>query len=226
MGYPPPDGARDLRGPRRYRRELALAAIAVLALACLASVMIRIIGSRHEGEPLPVWTLDQVAARTDNKPIYVRLAGVHPRRDLAWLHAMRTGRSRSMMFYAPLAGPSWHDGDRIALLEAVQATSSGDRSPPRPDGDPSAAVEGRLDAFALHPQDLSGLRAHGLRVDLDTAVLVRLPLHGRIPGASALAVLLPFIVLWPFVLILGLTAVRGVPAAGRIEASGGHPMSS
>ena len=131
-----------------------------------------------------------------------------------------------MMFYGPLAGPSWHDGDRIALLEAVQATSSGNRSPLPPDDDPSAAVEGRLDAFALHPQDLADFRAHGLQVDPNTAVLVRLTLHGQIPGASTMAMLLPFIMLWPYVFILGLTAARGVPATGRTETSGGRPISS
>ena len=139
---PPPSPERMARLLlRMVRIGLALSLLFLIAGGA-GYVLVRDIGDRGAGTPLPELTL--AAATGRGLPSYARIAGVVRHPDAGWVHDHTVRQTRYHDLYLPLTGPGWQPGDAVTLLEE-ESTVMGD-SPATPSIGSAGPIEGQAGA--------------------------------------------------------------------------------
>ena len=179
--------------------------LAALCLSGLWSAAVYRRESRHTGEPLPVRTLAQVVA-TPLPPTDLHLQGAVPVFAAQWAEDHFCHKSHCIDHFMPLVTPGAPPGAPTLLLSRIR-TFPGDVNERRHPFDLlDPVIEGQIDPDGLWPDQIAALRARGVQVSDRTVVLARRALHGRVPPADSVDVIVPWMLGVPVALVSGLMA--------------------
>ncbi|WP_424952777.1 hypothetical protein [Deinococcus sp.] len=193
----------------RLRLVFALISVAALGLTALWSGSVYRRESRHSGDPLPVMTLSQVAhAQTAAGPVHLRDAVPDTRRLVVQEHLCH--RIDCIDHFMPLYDAAHPESARVAVLSDIR-TFPGDVNEARHPFDLNdPVIEGQVSPDSLFPDKVRDLRAHGVLADDRTVVFTRRALHGTVPAADSVDVLVPWSVGAPVALVSALVALFGL----------------
>lgn len=198
--------ARPINKPVNIARRIwifAFICFAALILTGLWSGSIYQRESRHTGEPLPVFTVQQVVVSAI-LPLYFHLKDAAPQFSPNWVDDHYCHRIECVDLFMALVTPGTRPGQPVQMVSRIR-TFPGDVNERRnPFNVKDPVLEGRLDPDKLWPDEIKALRAEGIVVNADTLVFDRVALHGRVPPADSVDVLVPWFVGLPVALVSGL----------------------
>lgn len=164
--------------------------------------------SKHAGEPLPQLTLAQLVTRAPRG--YVHLQDATPDFGHMLVEDHLCHRIQCRDHFMPLIDTAHPKAQRVAVLSLVR-TFPGDVNEARHPFDlHDPVIEGTIDTYGLFPSQIQDFRGYGLRVDDQTVVLERRALHGTVPPADSVDVLVPWFVGVPVALVTGLVGGVGL----------------
>jgi len=189
------------------RRVFLLISLTALCLTATWSASVYLRESRHTGEPLPVLTLDQLAAKSQSTPGYIHLQNAVP--DFTRMVVEDHLCSRGLLcrdHVMPLSSAADHAPTRVAVLSLIR-TLPGDVNEARhPFNLRDPVIEGKVNSEGLFPSQIHDLRALGVLVDERTVVFERKALQGKMPPADGIDVVVPWFIGLPIVLVTALIA--------------------